>query len=162
MTQPQISDDGNYQWNGTEWVQNVTTPLPPIPTKKPTSPWLILGVIGAAILLLFGGCAALVTTADTSGTNSAPQAQAPVVPAPAPAPEVQQAPADDVIDKDLAEVMLESVWEDQPAESRQSICDAWALGGEAQQVVLDALVGELSDDVALTESDFRRFFNRVC
>jgi hypothetical protein len=52
----QISPDGQYQWNGKDWVRNPNLPRP----KKKHTVRNVLLIITALLILVVGGCVALI------------------------------------------------------------------------------------------------------
>jgi hypothetical protein len=167
----QIVNGWRYVAADNSWVQ-ATGPNQPVtlytdgygltpatPKKNRYGLWILAGVgvlIAGTIFLSVLGAVIAGGTPQTA-PQPQPAAQAPAPPAPEPAP--YQPPADTY--ENLADVALESAWDQQSTTDQQTICNAWNLGEGAQEVILD----QFSEAVAattITRSDIRFFFDRKC
>jgi Domain of unknown function (DUF4352) len=99
MTQPYLSPDGRYQWDGHQWVPN--GPPPPAPRARPGIwPW----IAGGVAVLFLGVCtlAAASSGSDSRQTAASPAQPAAATAAAAPAEAAPAAPAAPVRDGSCA------------------------------------------------------------
>jgi hypothetical protein len=80
MTQPTLSPDGRYRWDGQQWIPNDSPPpgsptMPATPGKRRRWPW----VVAVTAVLFVGVCSAAV--AASGGTKSTSTAKATATPA---------------------------------------------------------------------------------
>lgn len=74
MDEQRFSPDGQWWWNGREWVPANQAPATPRPARRvSTGRKVLLGFVGAVALLLMGLCAASVASSLGSGSQRAGQ-----------------------------------------------------------------------------------------
>lgn len=75
------------------------------------------------------------------------------------APYHSPAASSEVADRDVAKLAMHIAWSETPAEDQFDMCLAWTV---APDMVVDTLQGDVGNDIGLTASDVREFFEGKC